>query len=73
VLRRLKGRAAARPKSLEQSLRDILTDAAAPGPAELFALVQRIRAMTPVHAGGAQFPTAEAMIRERSPNASRPG
>jgi len=47
VVARLKARAARRRHSLEQELRDILTDASRSSRAELIAEVERIRAMTP--------------------------
>ncbi|TVR78391.1 MAG: hypothetical protein EA405_14305 [Rhodospirillales bacterium] len=47
VVDRLKARAAAERTSLEQKLRDVLTDAAKPTRAEVLAEMQRIRAMTP--------------------------
>lgn len=64
VLETLKARAAAQQKSLEQSLREILTDAAWPNRAELLAELERIRAMTPPRKPGVQYPSAEEMIRE---------
>ena len=64
VLERLKARAMAQHKSLEQSLRELLTDAARPSRAELLADLDRIRAMTPPSKPGASFPTAEELIRE---------
>ena len=64
VLERLKARAKAQHKSLEQSLRDLLTEAARPGRAELLADLERIRAMTPPARVGAKYPTAEELIRE---------
>jgi plasmid stability protein len=64
VLERLKVRAMAQRKSLEQSLRDILTDAAKPSREELLAEAERIRAMTPPRAPGATYPTAEQLVRE---------
>jgi plasmid stability protein len=64
VLARLKAQAAAQRKSLEQSLREILNDAARPNRAELLAEIHRIRAMTPSPAGGRPYPTAEQLIRE---------
>jgi plasmid stability protein len=63
VLERLKGRAASQHKSLEQSLREILTDAAKPHPADLLAEAERIRAMSSPPAG-TRFPSAEDLIRE---------
>ena len=64
VLERLRARALAQRKSLEQSLRDLLTDAARPSREELLAELERIRAMTPPHRRGATYPTAEQLIRE---------
>jgi plasmid stability protein len=64
VLDRLKLRAAAQRKSLEQSLRDLLTEAAKPSRAELLADLEKIRAMTPPRKPGATYPTAEELIRE---------
>ena len=62
VVERLKVRAAAEKKSLEQKLRDVLTEAAKPSRAEVLAEVDRIRAMTPPRPLGA--PLAEDLIRE---------
>ena len=64
VLERLKLRAAAQRKSLEQSLRELLTEAARPSRVELLADLERIRAMTPRRRPGASYPTAEELIRE---------
>ena len=64
VLDRLKARARAQHKSLEQSLRDLLTEAANSGRAELIAELERIRAMTPARRPGVAYPTAEQLIRE---------
>jgi plasmid stability protein len=64
VLERLRARAMAQRKSLEQALRDLLTDAAKPSRAELLAELERIRAMTPPRAPGVVYPTAEQLIRE---------
>jgi antitoxin FitA len=64
VLKRLKARAMAQHKSLEQSLRDLLAEAARPSRAELLADLERIRAMTPPRQPGAIYPTAEQLIRE---------
>jgi plasmid stability protein len=64
VLERLKARAMAQRKSLEQSLRDLLTEAAKPSRAELLADLERIRAMTPPRKPDATYPTAEELIRE---------
>jgi plasmid stability protein len=62
VVECLKARAAAEKKSLEQKLRDVLTEAARPSRAEVLAEVDRIRAMTPPRPPGA--PLAEDLIRE---------
>jgi hypothetical protein len=64
VIARLKERAIAERKSLEQSLREILTQAARPSRAELLAEVDRIRAMIPPQEPGVRYPSAEEMIRE---------
>ena len=64
VLERLKVRAMAQRKSLEQSLRELLTEAARPSRAELLADLERIRAMTPLRRPGIAYPTAEELIRE---------
>lgn len=64
VLERLKQRAAAQHKSLEQSLRDVLAEAAKPSRAELLAELDRIRAMTPPRKPDVRYPTAEELIRE---------
>jgi plasmid stability protein len=64
VLDRLRARAVAQRKSLEQALRDLLTDAAKPSRAELLAELERIRAMTPPRLLGVIYPTAEELIRE---------
>ena len=64
VLEKLKARAAEQRKSLEQSLRELLTEAAKPSRAELLAEVDRIRAMTPPRKPGVHYPSAEEMIRE---------
>jgi antitoxin FitA len=64
VLERLKARAIAQRKSLEQSLRDLLTEAAKPSRAELLADLERIRAMTPPRQSGVTYPTAEELIRK---------
>jgi plasmid stability protein len=47
VVARLKARAAGRKRSLEQELRDILSEAARPSREEILADIDRIRAMTP--------------------------
>ena len=64
VLERLKRRAAAQHKSLEQCLREVLSDAAKPSRAELLAEVERIRTAIASRNAGKTFPTAEEMIRE---------
>jgi plasmid stability protein len=64
VLERLKLRAAGQSKSLEQSLRDLLAQAARPNRTELLAALDRIRAMAPPREIGATYPTAEQLIRE---------
>ena len=64
VLERLKVKAAQERKSLEQSLRELLTEAAKPSRSELLAEVDRIRAMTPPRKPGVHYPSAEEMIRE---------
>ena len=68
VLDRLKLRAAGQRKSLEQSLRDLLTDAAKLSRVELVADLERIRAMAPPRRPGAAYPTAEELIREARDN-----
>jgi plasmid stability protein len=47
VVARLKARAAGRRRSLEQELREILSEAARPSRDEILADLDRIRAMTP--------------------------
>jgi antitoxin FitA len=64
VVERLKAKAAEQHKSLEQSLREILTAAAKPSRAELLAEVDRIRAMTPPKKPGVYYPSAEELVRE---------
>jgi len=64
VLERLKRRATTQRKSLEQSLRDLLTDSARPSRAELLAEVDRIAAMTPPREEGKSYPTAEELVRQ---------
>ena len=54
----------AQRKSLEQSQRDRLTEAAKPGRAELLAEMERIRAMTPPREPCVADPTAENLVRE---------
>jgi len=64
VLERLKRRAAVQQKSLEQSLRDVLTETARPSRAELLTEADRIAAMTPPREKGKAYPTAEELVRE---------
>lgn len=64
VLETLKARAAAEEKSLEQSLREILAEAARPRREELLAEAERIRAKTRLPAPGQRYPSAEELIRE---------
>ena len=64
VLERLKVRAMAQPKSLEQSSRELLTEAVSPSRADLLADLKRTRAMTPPRELGATYPSAETLIRE---------
>jgi plasmid stability protein len=64
VLDRLKARAAEQHKSLEQSLRELLAEAAKPSRAELIAELDRIQAMTPARQPGKPYPTAEQLVRE---------
>lgn len=64
VVERLRARAAAQHKSLEQTLREVLTEAARPDRAELLAELERIRAMAPPRQPGADYPTAEQLIRD---------
>jgi antitoxin FitA len=47
VVARLKARAAGHKRSLEQELREILSEAARPSREEILADIDRIRAMTP--------------------------
>ena len=64
IFERLKARAAAQHKSLEQSLRELLTEAARPNHPELLAELERIREMTPPRQPGSDYPTAEELVRE---------
>ncbi len=64
VIERLKARAAAQRNSLEQSLRELLIEAAKPGRAELLAELERIRAMAPAARPEADYPSAEQLVRE---------
>ena len=61
VVDALKRRAKARGVSLEQEVRDVLAEATRPTPDELFALCDRIRAMTPA---GVDQSDSAALIRE---------
>ncbi len=63
VLERLRARAATQRKSLEQSLRELLTEAAKPDRAELLAELERIRTMAHPKPD-ADYPTAEQLVRE---------
>jgi plasmid stability protein len=62
VVERLRARAAAERKSLEQKLREVLADAARPLPADVLAELARCRAMSPPVPAGA--PLAEDIVRE---------
>ncbi len=62
VVERLKQRAAARKQSLEQTLRDILTEAAKPSRVEVIEELARGRALSPPLPPGA--PLAEDLIRD---------
>ncbi len=62
AIERLKARAAAERKSLEQKLRDILAEAAKPSRTERLEEMRRIRAMSPPLPPRA--PLAEDLIRE---------
>jgi plasmid stability protein len=64
VLERLKVRAAEQRKSLEQSLRELLTDAARFDRTELLDALERIRAMAPPRNADIEYSTAEQLIRE---------
>jgi plasmid stability protein len=64
VLERLKARASAQRKSMEQSLRELLTDAAKPDRDELLSELERIQAMVPSRKPGADYPAAEHLICE---------
>jgi antitoxin FitA len=64
IIERLKSRAAAQQKSLEQSLREVLTEAAKPSREELIADLERIRDAIAAHEKpGVRYPTAEELIR----------
>lgn len=62
VVERLKARAAAKRQSLEQTLRDILTEAASPSRADVIEELARWRALSPPLPTGA--PLAEDLIRD---------
>ena len=62
VIERLRQRAHAKKQSLEQTLRQVLTEAARPSREELLAEMARIRAMAPPRPPDA--PLAEDIIRE---------
>jgi plasmid stability protein len=62
VIETLRERARAKKQSLEQTLRQVLTDAARPSRAELLAEIGRIRAMTPPRPKDA--PTMVELIRQ---------
>lgn len=65
VLERLKRRAAAEQKSLEQSLREVLAEVAKPSRAELIADLERLRgAIAAREKPGVRYPTVEELIRE---------
>jgi plasmid stability protein len=66
VVERLKARAAAEKKSLEQKLRDVLIKAAKPSHAEVIEELRRIRELSPPLPPGA--PLAEDLIREDRDN-----
>ncbi|MCK6450177.1 MAG: hypothetical protein L6R19_04860 [Alphaproteobacteria bacterium] len=62
VIERLKAKARANKKSLEQTLRETLIEAARPSRRSLLAKLERIRALTPKRPKAA--PLAEEIIRE---------
>ncbi|HZK88852.1 MAG TPA: hypothetical protein VFC56_01775 [Stellaceae bacterium] len=64
VLERLRQRAAAERKSLEQCLREVLAEAARPSRAELLAELERIRTDIAARDTGGPYPTAEELIRQ---------
>jgi plasmid stability protein len=69
VLERLRRRAATQQKSLEQSLREVLAEAAKPSRAELIADLERIRgAIAAREKPGVRYPTTEELIREDRDN-----
>lgn len=63
VIEALAARAMARGVSLEQEVRELLTEAVRPDRSALLEEIDRIRAMTPPPASGARFPLAEDLIR----------
>jgi antitoxin FitA len=64
VIERLKLRAAAQHKSLEQCLREVLAESARPNRAELLAQLMRLRGEIASHDTRGPYPTAEELIRE---------
>jgi plasmid stability protein len=62
VIARLRERARAKKQSLEQTLREVLSEAARPSRAELLAEMARIRAMAPPRPPNA--PLVEDIIRQ---------
>jgi len=64
VIGALKRRAERERKSLEQLLRDTLTEIARGDRTEWLAGLDRIRAMAPTPVPGSRFPSAEDMVRE---------
>ncbi len=68
VIERLKRRAAVADKSLEQTVRDILTEAAKPSRAEILAGMDRIRETIRERHGGDIAFDATAAIREDREN-----
>jgi antitoxin FitA len=64
VLERLKRRAVAEHKSLEQSLREALAQLAKPSRAELLADLDRLRAEIAAQEPDGEYPSAEELIRE---------
>jgi antitoxin FitA len=64
VLERLKLRASTERKSLEQCLRELLTEAAQPGRMQLLADLERVRAAISSRMSDRVYPSAEELIRE---------
>ena len=64
LIERLKARARAQRKSLEQLLRDLLAEAARPSRSDLLDEMHRIRAMAPPRRGNFAYRTAEELVRE---------